>query len=117
MPGGSHHHYPFRPYLLTALRTTAPCKLIPLGREHLVPAIIGTEKLCQLARLAFRHPLADPGFHGLSRRPGERQRRQVKVMVPRLCTKSVPWRCFLWPNWSFLVSNDNQNETRKSLLP
>jgi Uma2 family endonuclease len=34
----------------------------------------------------------------------------------RLCTKSVPWRCFLWPKWSFLVSKDSQNETRKSLL-
>src|SRR5439155_2781861 len=70
MQGGSHDHDPFRPALVTAFRTTGPFKLIPLGGEHLMTTVIGTKKSDQLARCTTRHPLADPGFHSLRRRPG-----------------------------------------------
>src|SRR6476660_756370 len=79
----AHDQHPFRPGLVALWSTTGPLKLIPLGREHLVTTVIGAENLFQLTSLVFREPLGDPGVHGISRRPSQRQGRQVQVVVPR----------------------------------
>src|SRR5205823_3014371 len=77
-----HHQHPFAPCLCADLRTTGPFKLIALGHEPLLTTVIDAENPFQLTGLGFRHPLCDPCVHGLSRRPYERQRRQVQVVVP-----------------------------------
>jgi hypothetical protein len=45
MHGGAHHQHPFMPCRCVrgiARRMTGPLKLIALGRQHLVPSVIGT---------------------------------------------------------------------------
>ena len=41
MHGGAHDQHPFAPFHVAARRTTGPLKLIALGRQHLVPTVIG----------------------------------------------------------------------------
>ena len=83
MSGGAEHQPPFAPSHVAARRTTGPLTLLALGRKHLVPMVIGAPYASELARLAWRHPCGAPGVHGFSRRPGQRQRRHVPVLVPR----------------------------------
>ena len=56
---------------------------MPKAETNLVTTVIGAENPLQLTGIVFRYPLSGPFFHGLSRRPGSRQRRQVHVLVTR----------------------------------
>jgi hypothetical protein len=83
MPGGSHAEHPFAPGRCADWRTPGPLTLIARRRQHLMTTVIGPPYPLSLVRLASRPPLREPGLPGLRRRPGQGQRRQGKVLVPR----------------------------------
>jgi hypothetical protein len=46
MHGGAHHQHTFVPYYVANRRATGPLTLIALGRQHLVPTVIGAHYPC-----------------------------------------------------------------------